>query len=78
MTLIQAIKTGLPHKRLNDNYVYFVPHVGGIGYSQADVMSDDWITAPGAVPIDWSKVVDFTVKRIEKIEKDKEKEEFEE
>lgn len=42
MTLLEAIKTGKPHRRKNDDYVYFVPHVGGIGYSQADVLADDW------------------------------------
>jgi hypothetical protein len=42
MTLLEAIKTGQPHRRKNDNYVYFVPHVGGIGYSQADVLAEDW------------------------------------
>jgi hypothetical protein len=47
MTLIEAIKTGKPHRRLNDNYVYFVPHVGGIAYSQEDVMADDWIVGDG-------------------------------
>lgn len=42
MKLHEAIKTGKPHRRKNDNYVYFVPHVGGIGYSQGDVMAEDW------------------------------------
>ena len=42
MTVVEAIKSGKPHKRKNDNFVYFVPMVGGIGYSQADIMADDW------------------------------------
>ncbi len=46
MTLFEAIKSGLPHKRKSDDYVYFVPHVGGIGYSQADVMAEDWEVSP--------------------------------
>jgi hypothetical protein len=45
MTLLEVIKLGLPHKRKNDNYVYFVPHVGGIGYSQHDVLAEDWEVA---------------------------------
>ncbi len=45
MTLIEAIKTGKPHKRKHDNFVYIVPMVGGIGYSQADVMAEDWVLA---------------------------------
>ena len=75
MTLTEAIKLGLPHRRKSDKYVYFVPHVGGIGYSQADVMAEDWISCPGATPVDYTKVIDFTVKRLEKIEKNKETEE---
>jgi hypothetical protein len=47
MKLYEAIATGKPHKRKNDNYVYFVPHVGGIGYSQQDVMADDWVVSDG-------------------------------
>ena len=78
VTLIEVIKLGLPHRRQSDKYVYFVPHVGGVGYSQADVMADDWVSCPGVTPIDWTKVVDFTVKRLEKIEKSKNTEEFEE
>jgi len=42
MTLLEAIKSGRPHKRKNDNFVYFVPQVGGIAYSQEDVLADDW------------------------------------
>jgi hypothetical protein len=45
MTLLEVIKLGLPHKRKNDNYVYFVPHIGGIGYSQQDVLAEDWEVA---------------------------------
>lgn len=47
MKLHEAIATGRPHRRQNDDYVYFVPHVGGIGYSQQDVMADDWIVSDG-------------------------------
>lgn len=42
MTLLEAIATGKPHKREKDNFVYFVPPVGGIAYSQADVLATDW------------------------------------
>lgn len=50
MTLFEAIKSGKPHRRKLDKYVYFVPHVGGIGYSQSDVMAEDWeIAVPPSV-----------------------------
>lgn len=52
MTLLEVIKLGLPHKRKNDNYVYFVPHVGGIGYSQQDVLAEDWELASKKIPVD--------------------------
>lgn len=48
MKLHEVILTGKPHRRKNDNYVYFVPHVGGIGYSQQDVMAEDWMVADGS------------------------------
>jgi hypothetical protein len=47
MKLHEAIESGLPHRRSGDNFVYFVPHVGGIGYSQEDVMANDWIVGSG-------------------------------
>lgn len=51
MTLIEAIKTGKPHKRKHDKFVYIVPMVGGIGYSQADVMAEDWeLASPLVLP----------------------------
>lgn len=52
MTLLEVIKLGLPHKRKHDNYVYFVPHVGGIGYSQQDVLAEDWEVAGRKIEID--------------------------
>lgn len=62
MTLFEAIKSGKPHRRKNDNYVYFVPHVGGIGYSQSDVMAEDWELAI-PIKIDKSNVVELKTKR---------------
>jgi hypothetical protein len=58
MNLLEAIKTGLPHKRKNDDYVYFVPHVGGIGYSQQDVLAEDWeIAGQRKIELDLTNVV---------------------
>lgn len=56
MTLVEAIKTGKPHKRKSDNFVFFVPQVGGIAYSQSDVMAEDWEVLP-APKLDLDNVV---------------------
>lgn len=78
MTLLEAIKTGKPHRRKNDNYVYFVPHVGGIGYSQADVLADDWEVNDGKssllsnikIEVKQAQVLSFMDKLKKKFKKD--------
>jgi hypothetical protein len=68
MTLVEAIKTGKPHKRKSDNFVFFVPQVGGIAYSQADVLAEDWETLPKPKP-DLSNVT--KIKKARKPRKEK-------
>jgi hypothetical protein len=65
MTLFEAIKSGKCHRRKNDNFVYFVPMVGGIGYSQDDVLANDWeIVERPRKPVVKDNVVDMEATKI--------------
>jgi hypothetical protein len=62
MNVTDAIKSGKPHRRKSDKFVYFVPQVGGIGYSQADILAEDWEIVPIPV-VDNSNVLQLKKKR---------------